>query len=148
MISARIKKIPHWAQIPDVSGIHDFCRSALNLLLSISIFKPNCRHILEMTIYTEDLHKSWSNTNIKWNANWDMIFVLPKFRLVRVLLFIEGATGNPTKVSHRGYHEVCSSWSLFQLLFLLPLVDSEAAESTVINFSRHTTISQVLFGNA
>ena len=32
--------------------------------------------------------------------------------------------------------------------FLLPLVDSETAESTVTNFSRHTTISRVLFGDA
>ena len=48
-----------------MSGIHDFCRAAPNLLLSISIFKPNYRYLLEMTIYTENLHKSWSNTNIK-----------------------------------------------------------------------------------
>ena len=46
-------------------GIHDFCKATLNLLLSISIFKPNCRYLLEMSIYTENLHKSWSNTNIK-----------------------------------------------------------------------------------
>ena len=46
-------------------GIHDFYRVAPNLLLSISIFKPNCRYLLEMTIYIENLHKSWSNTNIK-----------------------------------------------------------------------------------
>ena len=48
-----------------MSGIHNFCRAALNLLLSISIFKPNCRYLLEMKINTENLHKSWSNTNIK-----------------------------------------------------------------------------------
>ena len=59
------KYFQHRALIPDVSGIHGFCRSALNLLLSIPIFEPNCRHLLEMTIYTENLHKSWSNTNIK-----------------------------------------------------------------------------------
>ena len=52
-----------------------------------------------------------------------MIFVLPKFRLVRVLLFVEGAMGDPAKVSPRRYHEGHSSRSLFQLLFLLPLVD-------------------------
>ena len=46
-------------------GIHDFRIAAPNLLLLISIFKPNCRYQLEMTIYTENLHKSWSNTNIK-----------------------------------------------------------------------------------
>ena len=51
--------------IPDMSSIHDFCRAALNFLISIFIFKPNYRHLLEMTIYTENLHKSWSNTNIK-----------------------------------------------------------------------------------
>ena len=53
--------------IPDVSGrfIHGFSGTAPNLLLSISIFKPNCRYLLEMTIYTENLHKNWSNTNIK-----------------------------------------------------------------------------------
>ena len=77
-----------------------------------------------------------------------MIFVLPKFGLVRVLLSVEGAVGDPTKVSPRGYHEGHSSWSLFQLLFLLPLVDSEAAESTVTNFPRHTTISWVLSSDA
>ena len=42
--------------------------------------------------------------------------------------------GNPMKVSPRGYHEGHSSRSLFQLLFLLPLNDSEAAESTVTTF--------------
>jgi len=77
-----------------------------------------------------------------------MIFVLPKFRLVRVLLSIEGAVGDPAKVSPRGYHECHSSQSLFQLLFLLPLVDSEVAESTVTNFLRHTTISRVLSDDA
>ena len=53
------------ALIPDVSGMHGFCRSAPNLLLSISIFKQNCRYLLEISVYTENLHKSWSNTNIK-----------------------------------------------------------------------------------
>ena len=32
--------------------------------------------------------------------------------------------GDPAKVSPRGYHEGHSSRSLFQLIFLLPLVDS------------------------
>ena len=59
------KYILHRQEIPDVSGIHDYCRAALNLLLSISIFKPNYRYLLEMIIYTKNLHKSWSNTNIK-----------------------------------------------------------------------------------
>ena len=53
-----------------------------------------------------------------------MIFVLPKFGLVRVLLFIEGATGDPAKVSPKGYHKGHSSRSLSQLRFLLPLDDS------------------------
>ena len=65
-----------------------------------------------------------------------MIFILPKFRLVQVLLSVEGVAGDPTKVSPRGYHKGYSSRSLFQLLFLLPLDDSEAAESTVTNFLR------------
>ena len=77
-----------------------------------------------------------------------MIFILSKFGLVRVLLSIEEAAGDPAKVSPRGYHEGHSSWSLFQLLFLLPLDDSEAAESTVTNFPRHTTISRMLSGDA
>ena len=77
-----------------------------------------------------------------------MIFVLPKFGLVRVLLSIEGATSDPAKVSPRGYLKGHSSQSLFQLLFLLPLVDSKAAESTVTDFPRHTTISWVLSGDA
>ena len=77
-----------------------------------------------------------------------MIFVLPKFGLVRVLLSIEGAAGDPAKVSPRGYHEGHSSQSLFQLFFLLPLVDSEAVETAVTNFPRHSTISRVLFGDA
>ena len=47
-----------------MSGIHDFCRATPNLLLSISIFKPNCRHLLEMTIYTENLHKRAGTTQI------------------------------------------------------------------------------------
>ena len=51
--------------IPDVSGIHGFSGTALNLLLSISNFKSNCRYLLDMTIYTDNLHKSKSNTNIK-----------------------------------------------------------------------------------
>ena len=53
----------------------------------------------------------------------------------------------PAKVSPRGYHEGHSSQSLFQLLFLLPLVGSEAVESTVTNFPGHTTISRVLSGD-
>ena len=77
-----------------------------------------------------------------------MIFVLPKFGLVRILLSIEGAVGDPAKVSPRGYHEGHSSRSLFQLLFLLPLVASEAAKSTVTKFPRHTTISRVLSSDA
>ena len=44
--------------IPDMSGIHDFSGTAHNLLLLISIFKPNSRYLLEMIIYTENLHKS------------------------------------------------------------------------------------------
>ena len=134
--------------ISDVSGIHSFCRIAPNLLLSISIFKPNCRYLLEMTRYTENLHKNWSNTNIKWNLNWDTIFVLLKFGLVRVLLSVEGVVGDLAKVSPRGYHEDYSSQSLFQFLFLIPLVDSEATELTVTNFLKHTTISRVLSGDA
>ena len=51
--------------IPDVSGIHDFSGTTLNLLLSISNFKSNCRYLLDMTIYTDNLHKSKSNINIK-----------------------------------------------------------------------------------
>ena len=77
-----------------------------------------------------------------------MIFILSKFELVRVLLSVEGAAGDLEKVSSRGYHEGHSSRGLFQLLFLLSLVDSEAAESTVTNFPRHTTISRVLFDDA
>ena len=65
-----------------------------------------------------------------------MIFILPKFGLRRVLLSIEGAVGDAVKVSPRGYHEGHSSQSLFQLLFLLPLNDFEAAESTVTNFPK------------
>ena len=73
-----------------------------------------------------------------------MIFILPKFGLVRVLLSVEGAAGNPAKVSPRGYHEGHSSQSLFQLLFLLPLVDSEAAESVVRNFRDTHNLSGAL----
>ena len=61
---------------------------------------------------------------------------LPKFGLIQVLLSVDGAAGDPAKVSPRGYHEGHSSRSLFQLLFLLPLNDSEAAESTVTNFPK------------
>ena len=77
-----------------------------------------------------------------------MIFVLLKFGLVRALLSVEGPAGDPAKVSPRGYHEGHSSQNLFQLFFLLPLIDSEAVESTVTNFLRHTTISRVLSGDA
>ena len=51
--------------IPDVFGIHSFSGTALNLLLSISNFKSNYRYLLDMTIYTDNLHKSKSHTNIK-----------------------------------------------------------------------------------
>ena len=51
--------------IPDGSGIHGFSGIALNLLLSISNFKSNCRYLLDMTIYIDNLHKSKSNTNIE-----------------------------------------------------------------------------------
>ena len=51
--------------IPDMSGIHGFSGTALNLLLLISNFKSNCRYLLDMTIYTDNLHKSKSHTNIK-----------------------------------------------------------------------------------
>ena len=44
--------------IPDVPGIHGFSGIAPNLLLSISIFQPNYRYLIEMTRYTENLHKS------------------------------------------------------------------------------------------
>ena len=52
------KYFQHRALIPDMSGMHGFCRTAPDLLLSISIFKPNCRYLLEISIYTENLHKS------------------------------------------------------------------------------------------
>ena len=39
-------------------GIYGFYRTTPNLLLSIYIFKPNYRYLLEMTIYVENLHKS------------------------------------------------------------------------------------------
>ena len=51
--------------IPDVSGIHGFSGIALNLLLLISNFKSNYKYLLDMTIYTDNLHKSKSNTNIE-----------------------------------------------------------------------------------
>ena len=41
--------------ISDVFGIHSFSGTAPNLLLSISIFQPNCRYQIEMTRYTENL---------------------------------------------------------------------------------------------
>ena len=50
--------------IPDVFGIHGFSGTTLNLLLLISNFKSNYRYLLDMTIYTDNLHKSKSNTNI------------------------------------------------------------------------------------
>ena len=59
------KYFQHKALIPDVSGMHGFCRTALNLLLLISIFKPNYRYLLEMTRNIDNLHNSWSNINIK-----------------------------------------------------------------------------------
>ena len=55
--------------IPNMSSIHGFSGTAPNLLLSISIFKPNYKYLLEMTRYTENLHKSRSTTNIERNAN-------------------------------------------------------------------------------
>ena len=51
--------------IPDVSGINSFSGTAPKLLLLISNFKSNCRYLLDMTIYTDSLHKSKSNTNIE-----------------------------------------------------------------------------------
>ena len=51
--------------IPDMSGIHGFSGTALNLLLLISNFKSNCRYLLDITIYTDNLHKSKINTNIE-----------------------------------------------------------------------------------
>ena len=142
---ARVQQtsLAQWS-IPDVSGIHGFSGTALNLLLSISNFKSNCRYLLDMTIYTNNLHKSKSNTNIKWNANWDTIFVLPKFGLVRVLLSIEGAAGDLAKVSPRGYHEGHSSRSLFQLLFLLPLIWFRDGGIDRYKLSEATTISRLL----
>ena len=79
-----------------------------------------------------------------------MIFVLPKFGLVRVLLSIEGAAGDPAKVSPRGYHEGHSSRSLFQLLFLLPLDYSFPCGGGIDRYrlSKATTISRALSGNA
>lgn len=57
------------------------------------------------------------------NANWDTIFVSPKFRLYQVLLFIERATSDQAKVSSRGPTKVNSNRNIFQLLFFLPLID-------------------------
>ena len=44
--------------IPDLSDIYGFSGTALNLHLLISNFKPNCRYLLEMTIYIDNPHKS------------------------------------------------------------------------------------------
>ena len=55
--------------------------------------------------------------------NWDMVFVLPKFGLRPILLSIEGAASDLAKVNFRGPTKVNSSRSVFQLFFLLPLVD-------------------------
>ena len=78
------------------------------------------------------------------------IFVLPKFRLHRVLLSVEGATSDPAKVSSRGPTKVNASWILFQLLFLLPLVDSFPSGGGIDRYklSEATTISRVLSGDA
>ena len=57
-VRTKNKYFQHRALIPDVSGMHGFCRAAPNLLLSIYIFKPNCRYLLEISIHTENLHKS------------------------------------------------------------------------------------------
>jgi hypothetical protein len=46
-----------------------------------------------------------------------------KCGLHQVLLSVEGVASDPAKVSSRGSTKVYSSRSLFQLLFLLPLVD-------------------------
>ena len=51
--------------IPNVSGIYGFSGTTLNLLLLISNFKSNYKYLLDMTIYTDNLHKSKSNTNIE-----------------------------------------------------------------------------------
>ena len=50
--------VPQKSCIPDMSGIHDFSEIALNLLLLISIFNPNCRKLLKIVIYTENLQNS------------------------------------------------------------------------------------------
>ena len=52
------KYFQHRALIPNVSGMHGFCIIAPSLLLLIFIFKPNCRYLLEISIYTENLYKS------------------------------------------------------------------------------------------
>ena len=59
---------------------------------------------------------------MKYELRHDICFTEVRTRLSPIS--IEGAVDDPTKVSPRGYHEGHSSRSLFQLLFLLPLVDS------------------------
>ena len=83
---------------------------------------------------------------MKYELRHDICFIEVRTCLSPTLHW--GVAGDPAKVSPRGYHEGHSSRSLFQLLFLLPLVDSEAAELTITNFLRHTTISRVLSGDA
>ena len=68
----------------------------------------------------------------KYELRYYICFTKVRTRLSPTLRW--GGCGRPSEGQPRGYHEGHSSQSLFQLLFLLPLVDSKAAESTVINF--------------
>ena len=83
-----------------MSGSHVLEQSVANFAPFVFTFRT------KLLVSTSNQHTSSSNTNRSQIPNIkgdrDTIFVLPKFGLPRVLLSVEGATSDPTKVSSRG----------------------------------------------
>ena len=123
-------------------------RSALNLILLISPFAPICWHLVvtcSQAQATQVDHKYLMKREIETHdVFYQSLASVETYSLLRGLRETQQRSALED-------HEGHSSWSLFQLIFLLPLawfLPLRRWNRTVTNFPRHTISSWVLFGDA
>ena len=104
-----------------MSGIHGFAESAPDLLRLTSLFKPSCWHLL-VTCQHAQVTQVDHKCQVKREIETQELFYRSSAS-VETYSPLRGQRATQQRSAledHKGH----SSWSLFQLLFLLPLVDS------------------------
>ena len=107
--------------IPDTSGIHGLCKSAPNFFLLISSFAPSCWYLFVTCLQAQATHK-YHKYQMKREIEIRYLFYR-SFDSVESYSPLRGLWGTHRRSALED-HEGHPSWSIFQLLFLLPLVDS------------------------